>query len=75
MNIVIPIVCGFGRSSAKTPNTFWICEMNEPSYTKKESYIVKLHELLWAFIARTHPNMTGDVVECAEEVLKNDEEV
>jgi len=47
-------------------------EMNEPSYTKKESYVLKLHELLWAFIARTDPNMTGDVVECAEEVLKGD---
>jgi hypothetical protein len=49
--------------------------MSEPSYTRKESYVLKLHELLWAFIKRTHPNMTGDVVECAEEVLKNDEEV
>ena len=48
--------------------------MNEPSYTKKESYVLKLHELLWAFIARTDPNMTGDVVECAEEVLMGDGE-
>ena len=46
--------------------------MNEPSYTKKESYVLKLHELLWAFIVRTDPDMTGDVVECAEEVLKGD---
>ena len=46
--------------------------MSEPSYTRKESYVLKLHELLWAFIKRTHPNMTGDVVECAEEVLKGD---
>jgi hypothetical protein len=46
--------------------------VSEPSYTKKESYVLKLHELLWAFIARTDPDMTGDVVGCAEEVLNND---
>ena len=43
--------------------------MTEPSYTKKESYIKNLHELLWLFIERTHPDLTGDVVECAEKVL------
>ena len=43
--------------------------MTEPSYTKKESYIKKLHELLWPVNERTHPDLTWDVVECAEKVL------
>jgi hypothetical protein len=44
--------------------------MSEPSYTKKESYVRKLHELLWQFLEQAQTQIiTGDVVECAEQVL------
>jgi hypothetical protein len=44
--------------------------MSEPAYTRKESYVLKLHELLWQFIEQAEPPIiTGDVVECAEQVL------
>ena len=46
--------------------------MTEPAYTRKEAYVLKLHELLWAFIEQANPPLigaSGDVVECAEQVL------
>ena len=48
--------------------------MVEPAYTRKESYVLKLHELLWQFIHRDDPDLTGDVVECAEQVLAEPED-
>jgi len=49
--------------------------MTEPSYTKKESYIKKLHELLWAFIEREDPHLTGDVIDCAQTLLERGKSV
>ena len=45
--------------------------MVEPAYTKKEAYVLKLHELLWEFIELHDRDdyRTGDVVACAEQVL------
>jgi ABC-type cobalamin transport system ATPase subunit len=43
--------------------------MTEPAYTRKESYVLKLHELLWQFIHQHDPQMTGVVDEVAEQVL------
>jgi len=45
--------------------------MVEPAYTKKEAYVLKLHELLWEFIELhdRDDDRTGDVVACAEQVL------
>ena len=47
--------------------------MTEPAYTKKESYVLRLHELLWAFIHRHDPDLTGIVHEVAEQVLEKGE--
>lgn len=47
--------------------------MPEPAYTKKEAYVLRLHELLWQFIQREDPGLTGDVVDCAEQVLAEPE--
>ena len=43
------------------------------SYTKKEAYLLKLHELLWEFIEYhdLEANRTGDVTTCAEQVLSD----
>jgi hypothetical protein len=43
--------------------------MPEPAYTKKDKYVLRLHELLWQFIEQHDPDLTGDVVDCAEQVL------
>lgn len=45
--------------------------MTEPAYTRKESYVLRLHELLWQFIERHDPacERTGVVDEVAEQVL------
>ena len=45
--------------------------MAEPALTKKEAYILKLHELLWEFIELHDRDdyRTGDVVACAEQAL------
>ena len=43
--------------------------MSEPAYTRKEAYVLKLHELLWQFIHQHDPQMTGVVHEVAEQVL------
>jgi hypothetical protein len=48
--------------------------MTEPAYTKKEAYVLRLHELLWQFIERADPTLTGDVVECAEQALAEPDE-
>ena len=45
--------------------------MAEPTYTKKDKYVLELHELLWRFIEHHDLNCdrTGNVVDCAEQVL------
>jgi len=45
--------------------------MVEPAYTRKETYVLRLHELLWRFVEQHDSNCdrTGDVVACAEQVL------
>ena len=43
-----------------------------PDYSAKDNYVLKLHELLWAFIERHDPSMTGNVVDCANEVLSEE---
>ena len=55
--------------------------MSDIKYNGKDKYILKLHELLWNFISLRCPNMTGNIVDCAEAVLfkeasdiKNDNE-
>ena len=51
--------------------------MTEPAYTRKEAYVLRLHELLWQFIEQANPPLigaSGDVVECAEQVLKKGKE-
>lgn len=43
--------------------------MVKPPYTKHELVVLELHELLWRFIEREDPTMTGEVVQCAKQVL------
>ena len=37
--------------------------------SRQKQYVRRLHDLLWQFIERQNPRLTGDVVECAETVL------
>ena len=46
--------------------------MSDIKYSGKDKYILKLHELLWNFISLRCPNMTGNIVDCAEAVLIKD---
>ncbi len=44
--------------------------MVEPAYTRKQAYVLRLHELLWAFIHAEDKEITGIVHEVAEEILE-----
>jgi hypothetical protein len=37
--------------------------------TRQKQYVTRLHDLLWQFVERHDPKLTGDVVNCAEIVL------
>ena len=43
--------------------------MSEPAYTRKDKYVLELHELLWRFIEHHDRLRTGEVVDCAKQVL------
>tara|TARA_Y100000310_G_C20400245_1_gene677057 strand:+ start:178 stop:489 length:312 start_codon:yes stop_codon:yes gene_type:complete len=42
-------------------------------HSRKQQYVIRLHDLLWQFIHKHDARLTGDVVECAEIVLAANE--